>query len=391
MKAMHLTFPRRYFIGQGALQRAVREFPSLGQRAVIVTGQRWARESGTLDRLIHLLAQENLETLVLPGIPPNPDRSDINQRAREASAWGPHFFVALGGGSVMDATKAIALVSREGRDIWDYITQRPRKVQAYPVVAIATVAASGSEFDGAAVINHRALKAKMPLSYPALTPHIAVVDPELQASVPPYLTALGVVDIFCQFLEPHLLAEAAFAPAESLSRTALRLVVDLGRAVLRHPQDLTLRAELGFLASLSMSQLGRIGRGGKFSLHWLEHVLSGYYPEIPHPQGLASLLPAYLAFHIARRPEAFHDVAITLLGTAAPQGLVPFLQDWLQDLGVARNLQSLGVRREDLAPMARDVVQQYGWEPDGRVAGPVPMGEAEILAIYTAAFEGGTP
>ncbi len=386
MKAMHLTFPRRYFFGPGALERAVRAFPTLGRRAVIVTGRRWARESGTLQRLEQLMAAQGLETLTLAGIPPNPDRVDINERAREAARWQPDFFVALGGGSVMDATKAIALAAREGKDIWHYITERPRRVQAYPVVAVATVAASGSEFDGAAVINHRELKAKMPLSYPELVPQIAVVDPELQASVPPYQTALGAVDIFCQFLEPYLLGQGAFAPAEELALLALRLVIDRGRAVLKHPRNLQIRAELAYLAGLSMSQLARLGRGGRFSLHWLEHVLSGHYPDIPHPQGLASLLPAYLVFHIQRRPEVFRPVALVLTGSAEPEGLVAFVEDWLHDLGVARRLQDLGVARESLPILARDVMRYYGWEPDGRVSGPVPMDEADVLAIYEAAF-----
>ncbi len=386
MKAMHLTFPRRYFFGPGVLNRAVREFPSLGRRAVIITGRRWAQESGTLGRLQNLLKEQGLETLALPGIPPNPDRTEIQHRAQEAARWNPDFFIALGGGSVMDATKAIALVAKEGRDVWEYITQRPRRVQAYPVVAIATVAASGSEFDGAAVINHRELKAKMPLSNPELVPRITVVDPELHLSVPPYQTALGVVDIFCQFLEPYLLGEGSFAPSEGLSLLALRLVVHRGRAVLRHPQDLTLRAELAFLAGLSMSQLARLGRGGRFSLHWLEHVLSGHYPEIPHPQGLASLLPAYLSFHLERRPENFREVALALTGSADPRGLVPFVEDWLHDLGVARRLRDLGVEEPTLPRLARDAVKFYGWESDGRIAGPVPMSEEDALAIYQAAF-----
>ncbi len=386
MKAAQLTFPRRYFFGPGSLERSVQFFPELGRRAVVVTGQRWARESGTLQRLLDLLQARGLETRVLAGIPPNPDHEEIDLRAREIAPWPPDFFVALGGGSVMDATKALALAAREGKPIWQYITERPRRVQAYPVVAIATVAASGSEFDGAAVINHRTLKAKMPLSYSELVPRISVVDPDLQKSVPRYQTALGVVDIFCQFLEPHLLGQGRFAPAEGLSRMALRLIVDLGRAVLREPENLTLRAEIAWLASLSMSSLGRIVRGGRFSLHWLEHVLSGHYPEIPHPQGLASLLPAGLAFHLERSPTRFQEVALALLGTATPEGLVAFVESWLQDLGVARRLRDLGVREESLAPMARDVVRWYGWEPDGRVAGPQPMEEQDILAIYRQAF-----
>lgn len=386
MKGARLVFPRKVFFGLGALEKGLGVVPELGRRAVLFTGRRWAVESGTLSKVERTLKRLGMEVLSFSGIRPNPDRVQINELAEKTAAFGPDVLIALGGGSVVDATKAIALTARMGGDVWSYVMQRPKRVEAYPVVAIPTVAGSGSEFDGAAVINNREERAKMPLSLPELVPVLTILDPELHQSVPPDQTALGAVDIFCQFFEPFLLGEGRFPFSEELSLLGMRETIRRSREVLRHPEDLSLRAEMVLLASLSMSALGRLGRGGGFSLHWLEHVLSGHYPEIPHPQGLASLLPAYLRHHIPRNPRPFIPVSLALTGSGDPEALIPYLELWLEDLGVKKRLRELGVKEEDLSPMAGDVLRYYGWAEGGRVPGPVPMDREAVLQILQDAF-----
>jgi len=386
MKIAKLSFPSKYFIGPGVLEKGLRECPPLGNKAIILTGKKWAIESGTRDKVADLLRKYGVEVNFLSGISPNPDHTEIDEFAREVQIISPDFLVALGGGSVMDATKAISLVARTGGKIWDFIVNRPKNVNAYPIVAIPTVAASGSEFDGAAVINNRTLKAKMPIGYPELIPKISIVDPVLHTSLPSYQTAIGCVDIFCQFFEPYIMGEGEFPISEHITLMGMKRVVEICTELLKDPQNIDLRGELAYLASLSMSGLGRVGRGGKFSMHWLEHVLSGHYPEIPHAQGLATLLVPYTTYFVERSPDVFRKIAHKLLKLNDPSLLPGFFAEWLEKIGVYRKLRDLGVARSSLPRMAQDAIKYYGWEPGKLVAAPVPMNADDVLKIYEMAF-----
>ncbi len=387
MKSARLVFPRKYIFGEGVLERALTDLNFLGDKAVVITGRRWARESGILDKVLNILKSAEIDAVALSGISPNPNCVEIDEKAKRVKEIDPDFVAALGGGSVMDATKAISLVAKSGGSIWEYVEKRPKGIKAYPVVAIPTVAASGSEMDGAAVVNNRALKTKMPVSYPELVPVVSIVDPSLHTSLPKYETAIGCVDIFCQFFEPYLLGEGNFSVSEDLSLLGMKSVIDLSQKVLKEPKDVRIRGELAMLASLSMSSWGRVGRGGKFSLHWLEHILSGYYPDIPHAQGLASLLVPFVEFHITRKPELFEKVAAYLTGKGEPKEFVGFLRNWLKELGVLKSLNDLGVKEGDLEDMADDVVRYYGSDVNGLVPGPVPMDSTIILTIYRSSFD----
>jgi len=386
MKTARLSFPSKYFIGPGILEKGLKECPSLGKKAIILTGKKWAIESGVRDRVGDLLRKLGIEVNFLSGISPNPDHTEIDDLAHQVRKVSPDFLVALGGGSVLDATKAISLVARTGGKIWDFIINRPKNIKAHPIVAIPTVAASGSEFDGAAVINNREIKAKMPIGYPELVPKISIVDPELHTSLSLYQTAIGCVDIFCQFFEPYIMGEGEFPISEHISLMGMKRVVEICPEVLRDPRNVDLRGELAYLASLSMSGLGRVGRGGKFSMHWLEHVLSGHYPEIPHAQGLASLLVSYTKFFIKIKPEVFKKIAKTLINFDDPTDLPEFFYSWLNQIGVAKSLRELGVSPDSIETMTDDVIRYYAWEPGKLVSAPIPMGREDIIKIYQSAL-----
>ncbi len=383
MIAARLSFPSQYFIGPGILEKGLKAVPSLGNRTVIITGKRWAIESGTLDKVMKILSENGVESHHIPGISPNPDHTEIDKMAEMVREIDPDFLTGLGGGSVLDATKAISIAARMERKIWDLIIERPRKVNVYPVVAISTIAASGSDFDGAAVVNNRSLKAKLPIGYPELIPKISVIDVELHTTISPYYTAVGCVDIFCQFYEPYIMGQGHFEYSEIMALEGMKRVIEVCPLVIENPDDVNLRGELAYLASISMSGLARVGRDGKFSMHWLEHVLSGHYPEIPHAQGLATLLPHYTKFFIERRPEVFERVAKTLSDSI--ENLVPFIENWLEKIGVRKSLRELGVTESSLEPMAHDVIKYYGWE-EGRVSAPIPMDFNDVLEIYRMAY-----
>jgi len=115
-------------------------------------------------------------------------------------------------------------------------------------------------------------------------------------------------------------------------------------------------------------------------------VLSGHYPEIPHAQGLATLLVPYTTYFVERSPDVFRKIAHKLLELNDPSLLPGFFAEWLEKIGVYRKLRELGVARSSLPRMAQDAIKYYGWEPGKLVAAPVPMNADDVLKIYEMAF-----
>ena len=384
------TLPRHFLFGVGAFEDALAFLSGKGHRIGVVVGRNWAHRSGVLDRVVHTLEQAGKKAVVVEGVPPNPPRDVVMAGAARFREEGVDYVVAIGGGSVMDAAKAMALMAVNEGDVWDYVYKGPAYEippvkGALPVMAVSTLAASGSEFDGASVITHPTEKVKMPLSMDILVPETAVIDPELHTSVPAYPTALGVVDILCQFLEPYLSAQNHVGLMDQITRMGLENVLRFGELVVQYPEDVELRANLALLASLSVNRWGRLGMKASFSLHYIEHVLSGFYPEIPHPQGLASLLPAFLKYHAEHVPHLVGAVALVMAGSPTLDALLRTLDHFFSRLGVKKTLRELGVREEDLPAMAEVTLKYYGWR-NGRVPGPVDMDREAVLAILKEAF-----
>lgn len=384
------TLPRQFYFGAHVLDDFLSDLPIRGHVFGVVIGRSWARRSGVLDRVVQALKVQGRRVVVVEGVPPNPHQEVVMEGAQTFREHGVDVVVALGGGSVMDAAKAMALMALNEGDVWDYVYKGPSYTippvkGALPVVAISTVAASGSEFDGVSVITHRAERVKMPLSMDVLVPEVAVIDPVLHIHVPETTTALGVVDIFCQFLEPYLAAQNHVGLSDQITRLGLENVVRYGTLVVHHPEDVELRANLALLASLSINRWGRLGMRTSFSLHYIEHVVSGFYPEIPHPQGLASLLPAFLRFQANHVPHLLGAVGMVLAGSPDLDALLRFVENFLERLGVKRNLRDLGVREGDLEKMADVAIRYYGWR-DGRVPGPVGMDREAVLKILQDAY-----
>lgn len=384
------TLPRHFLFGVGAFEDALALLPTKGHVIGVVVGRSWAQKSGVLERVVNHLQKAGRKAVVVDGVPPNPPREVVMEGAGRFRDEGVDYVVAIGGGSVMDAAKAMALMAVNEGDIWDYVYKGPAYEippvkGALPVMAVSTLAASGSEFDGASVITHPTEKVKMPLSMDILVPEVAVIDPALHTTVPVYHTALGVVDILCQFMEPYLSAQNHVGLMDQVTRLGLENALRYGELAVRFPEDVEIRANLALLASLSVNRWGRLGMKTSFSLHYIEHVLSGFYPEIPHPQGLASLLPAFLRFHAPHIPHLIGAVAQTVAGSPTLDALLRRLDHFFSLLGVNKRLRDLGVREGDLPAMADVAVKYYGWR-DGKVPGPVDMDREAVLSILRDAY-----
>ena len=364
MKITEIKFPHM-IMGPGSLSRLGAEAARTGQRALLVAGKKWLRESGLLEKIVSDLRENGLEVHLFEGTEPNPKYDFIDRGGREARDRGCDLIIGIGGGSVMDASKGIALVAAQGGSIWDYVyygPDRSRKPEkALKIILVPTTAATSSESNSSLVVSNPEKKQKMPVFGPPLLPTLSIVDPELTLSLSPELTALGAVDTLCHVIEPYLTSREPQFLSDRIATSLIETALIYSAVAVKKPDDIYARTQLSYAASLALSPFPRAMREGGLRLHWIEHVLSGHYDSIPHARGLSLLLIPWLRRNIDSLRRRLEDLSDAIFGRADADFFVEKLEEWLNSSGLTGRLRDFGVREEDLEIMASDVEELYRW------------------------------
>ncbi|HET6486142.1 MAG TPA: iron-containing alcohol dehydrogenase, partial [Spirochaetia bacterium] len=301
MKNFELFLPTRYLFGTGVVQKAGAETGKLGRRALLVTGKSSASRSGLLATVENLLKAEGLFVCSLAGVDPNPRLSTCVAGARLCKEHAVDVVVAVGGGSVLDASKTIAALALDSGEPWDFFTGARPITRALPLVDVLTVAATGSEYGPYAVITNEKTGEKLGTFGEAIIPRVSIVDPSLTFTVPARHTAFGAVDIISHHLEAYLACEEAPPIQDELTEAVIRsVIVNTGKA-LTNPRDLEARSCLLWANTLACGVF-MVGRGAmRFDAHAVEHELSAAY-DVPHGAGLAVILPALMRWRVEKDP-----------------------------------------------------------------------------------------
>lgn len=380
MPLTEFNLPTRVIFGEGAFARLGEEVAAIGKRALIVSGQKTMRRLGLLDRATDLLERAGIQTFLFDRVEPNPRASTVDEGAAAARREKIDLVVAMGGGSAMDAAKGIALSAAGDRPVWHYITTRenpPGKVPA--LIMVPTVSASGSEVNSGAVITDWPSHEKRVLSRPSLQPVAAIIDPEITLSLPLGPTLAGGIDIFCHALEPYITGNHPEPLNDGWREVMMRIVVEHLPLVRADLHNLKARRALAWASTMACSDFASLGGGdGSMTLHGIEHPLSGLY-DITHGDGLAALLPAWLA-DVSRERAA----RIKLLGERVfdqSDGLKA-IDDWLKSIGMRLRLENLGVKQESVPELARLAKVSSPWIKHN----PTPLEADDIERLYRMAY-----
>ncbi|MGQ7278442.1 iron-containing alcohol dehydrogenase [Brevibacillus thermoruber] len=397
MFPFEVLFPTRIFFGTGEIARLGREAKALGRKALLVTGGRSAKRTGLLDRVQSLLAEEQVEYVLFDKIEPNPRTTTVDEGAALAREHGCDFVIALGGGSVMDASKAIAAVALSGRPIYDYLRGNPSGTakelvpvqEALPLLTVPTVAATGSEANNISVLTHWESHEKSSINGPGLYPKVAILDPALTYTVPPHVTAEACADIFAHLFESYLISAEGTHVQDGFTETLIRLVVEHSLTAIRQPDHEEARATLLWTSTLAISPFTLSGRGAGYPLHGVEHPLSGYY-DMAHGRGLAMLsLPYFEQVILPDRPERLARMGRQCFGVteaddqAAARAAIQAVRSWYEAMGITQRLSDFGVTRDALPELAREAVR-IGGRGAGHLASSRPLHEQDVIAIYEA-------
>ena len=382
--------PTRTIFGAGSLN-SLHRHPLPGKKAlVVISNGKSTRANGYLDRTLKQLELAGVDSVVFDKVQANPLKDTVMEGGACARLHGCDFIVALGGGSCMDAAKAIALVATNDGDLWDYVQfgtggKKPVEHDPLPLVAITTTAGTGSETDSGGVITNPDTHEKTAVFGHGLFPKLAIVDPELMLSVPPRFTAYQGFDALFHSTEGYI-AKSANLMSDMVAITAIENVGKYLAATVADGQALADRERVAFGNWLSGIQMVV---GTCTSEHSLEHALSAYHQDLPHGAGLIMISIAYYSHFIRRgaQPERFVRMAqaLGMPHASQPMDFITALSRLQEACGVADlKMSDYGITSDEFETMAHNAKSAMGWLFD---ADPLPLSIEDCVEIYRASYK----
>lgn len=380
----------RILFGQGQLDK-LHERKMPGKKAlVVISNGKSVKENGTLDKTLTQLEKAGVTYHIFNGINANPTDDSVMQGASVAKENDCDFIVAIGGGSVMDASKAIAAMATNDGDIWDYMfggtgKQQTLKNDPLPIIAITTTAGTGSEVDRWGVVSNLKTNEKIGFGgYDSLFPVYAVVDPEVMKSVPPTFTAYQGFDALFHSVECYI-SKAANLMSDMYALKAIESIAKyLSRAV-NDGNDMEAREHVAFANTLSgvVMELSCCT-----SEHSMEHAMSAYHPELPHGAGLIMISKAYFSYFVNQhvRDERFIEMAKVMGKTDAnnPMDFIDALVELQTACGVSElKMSEYGFKVEEFDEMAKNARETMGGL---FMADPCVLTHDACVAIYKESY-----
>jgi len=381
--------PTRVFFGAGMISRLGAEAKKIGNKAFLVIGKGSVKKNGTLDKAMKALKDAGLDVVLFEGIEPNP-RLGTLLRAKEALIRaGADMVIALGGGSVMDASKVIATLPFYEGNPWDmmHVGSRLQRLptKALPVITVPTLAATGSEMNEGAVITNEETCEKTYVGAECMFPKVAIVDPELTLTVPKDQTAYGLADIITHVTESYFNSKVNTPLQDMMAEGVVRVVIEYGRKVVMNLNDLEARAQVQWASVVALNDWVQCGTNAPFPVHQIEHVLSAHH-DIAHGAGLAIVSPAWMKFawrHNQRKFRQFAERVFGITGEGAEERGIEALENFFKEVGCPTRLSEVGIDKSRFERYAQDTVRIGG---DGtKVHGIPPLEVSDIIEILKLA------
>ncbi|NLY73535.1 MAG: iron-containing alcohol dehydrogenase [Tissierellia bacterium] len=375
--------PTKILFGE-KLQELRVECLKYGNRILLVYGGESVKKVGIYGEVVGAL--EGLEITEFSGIEPNPRLESVKRGIELAKDKGVDLVLALGGGSVIDAAKAIAAGVKTPGDPWEFVLGNTEVLEALPLGTVLTLAATGSEMDAISVISNMETKEKLGWSSEHIQPKFSLLNPRYTFSVSRRLSAAGVADIMSHAMENYFRKDSGNYLADRLAEGLLKTCVHFGPILLEEPENYEARANIMWASSWAINGLLSAGKAVPWSVHGLEHELSAFY-DLTHGIGLAILSGPYLrhvlgdktqrkiaefgynVFDLPHSGDEYRDAF------KAIEALEEFFSD---ELGLPLSLEEVGIDDQYFEEMARKIIRQK----KGPINGFTLLEEKDILEIY---------
>ena len=362
--------PTHFVFGKNAEEKVGEKLADAGARKVLLHyGGSSAKKSGLLDRVKNSLSASGIEVVELGGVRPNPEITLVREGQKLCKEQGIDWILAVGGGSVIDSAKGIAISANYDGDPWDFYAHTTPVTEALPIAVVLTIPAAGSEGSKNSVVSNDELQMKSGCGNNLERPKFAFMNPELTMTLPPYQTAAGCTDMFAHLLERYFDNQGTVTVTDNLNVSLMKTVRAEALRVMASPDNYDARANIMWAGMLCHQGLAGCGREEDWATHGLEHELSALKTEVTHGAGLAVLFPAWMTYVFEENKDRFCRYGYEVFGIS-PSGCkcadckaaILATRQFFSSLGMPKNLSELGFVEDDIEKMIPTLEKNKGKE-----------------------------
>ncbi len=381
--------PTKVYFGKDREKEVGKIIKELGYDKIMLQyGKNSIKQSGLYDTVMTSLKENGITVVEMGGVEPNPKLSFVRNAIKTAKQEKVQFILAVGGGSVIDSSKATAMGAKTDLDVWDFFMGKAPIKDALGVGCILTHSAAGSEMSSSCVITNLETNTKKGVSTEFNRPKFAIMNPELTYTLSKYQTACGIVDIMAHTMERYFTVCEPTDLTDRIAESILKSVIDAGKVVMENPNDYTARATIMWASSLSHNGLTGCGRENYLAVHQLEHALSGIYDHVAHGAGLAVLFPAWAKYIYKHNPERFKQFANRVFGVTETDPIkasvlgIEKMSEFFKALGMPDKISDFGIDKDSIDALALSC----SFNKTRTVKSYIPLGYDEVKEIFSICF-----
>ena len=362
-----------------------------GNKVLLHYGGGSIKKSGLYDRVMNCLKESGIEVVTLGGVRPNPRSGLVYEGIKICKEKNIDFILAVGGGSVIDSSKAIAIGAKYDGDFWDFYKSDRLVEKALPVGVILTIPAAGSEGSPDSVITHEDGMLKRAAHGECLRPAFSILNPELTFTLPAYQTACGAVDIMAHIFERYFTNTPEVEVSDRLCEALLLTMIKETPRVIENPQNYDARANMIWAGTIAHNDICGVGHVQDWASHSIEHELSAEY-DCAHGAGLAVIFPAWMKYVYKHDINRFVRMAVNVWGCklneanpeeTALEGIACVKAFW-KSIGMPTSFAEVGAKEEDIPKLAAKCFDEING--DDHIGNFVQLKKNDIECIYRNAL-----
>ena len=379
MSTSQFFMPSNNILGQGALAEGLTQIAQLGFKKAFLVTDAPLVQMGMAQQVADRLAEKGIEYVIFDGVKPNPTVGNVNAGLEQLNKAQADFIISLGGGSVHDCAKGIALVASNGGKIEDYEGLNQSKKPQMTLIAINTTAGTASEMTRFTIITDESRHVKMAIVDSNVTPFLSINDSELMEGMPAGLTAATGMDALTHAVEAYV-STIASPITDACALKAIALVARYLPTAVREPNNKEAREQMAYAQFLAGMAFNNASLG---YVHAMAHQLGGFY-DLPHGVCNALLLPHVEAFNMSVASERLNEVGQVLEANNSDLkdlDVIAAIKKLADIVGIPKSLEELGVKREDFGTLADNALKDVCG-----LTNPIQASHAEIVGIFENAF-----
>ncbi len=360
MKNFNFDTVTKILFGKGKISEIIPEIKAHGNRVLLAYGGGSIKKTGLYDQIVNLLDSNNIDFAELKDIQPNPRISSVREGIKLCQKNKLNFILAVGGGSVLDCCKAIAAGVKYNGDPWDFMIKKAEIINPIPIGTVLTLAATGSEMNGAAVISNEETLEKRAMWSNSLRPVFSVLDPTYTFTVNKWHTAAGITDILSHIFEIYFSPDPGTFVQDAIAESLMSTCIEFGHKALEKPDDYEARANIMWASTLALNGTISTGKAsGDWACHGIEHEISAIY-DLTHGAGLSILFPVWMEYVLNdKNAWKFAQMGRNVWGVKsgdnniAAHEAIKAVRNYFSSIGMPATLSDVNITAEHFNEMAQ--------------------------------------